>query len=537
MSAGIQPLRDRLNAMLGEIEIFESEWQKATRPAVLLAPCSADSVPLADLPGLKHLRGLIQIDLKLLDKVLQTIKRNPSVNPSYLISVWEQVLRNGLNVSHLFKTVRVSKDPEDSSVFVKQAKPHSKLSQTVKIDIVSHNGRRWQRINTVKNSKIIAEFKELDSYLTDDESEENIREAQISELDSSILVMGSCMFSVSRLLFTLRLARALTRAARDNPVTILDENPPVIPTITLHLTRLDPASIQDPRMDQILEKLHDMGIETVLGPRPLAVYRSLSPPRILPTAQLNLDLSCLRALVSDITHAPLPEMAKECERRFTTNSDTSPAIRKLIERGKSAEGATIHSQQLTAQLLPEIDHELIKTLHNMLVEQAGYSVADIQFWTTNEALQRMLRIVNDIGSDTEKGRAKAIADGDIGGFWASSRHPHQYMPLLPIQIFASSTIETLPELPSTGPLCFRSLYHSAASFWSTPDSNRGRVTPHTVHSMMFGASKNITTITANHQSIRAFSRGLIPASEEGIASIWSIGPRNLTSGAGELREE
>ncbi|KAH8800535.1 hypothetical protein DL96DRAFT_1636103 [Flagelloscypha sp. PMI_526] len=524
MSADIQSMRDSLNAMLGEIEIFESEWQKATRPAVLLAPCSADSVPLADLPGLKHLRGLIKIDLKLLEKFLlaKGSKGNPSINASYLISIWEEVLHNGLNVCHLFKTVRASKDPEESSVFVQQAKLHPKLSQTVKIDIVSHNGRRWHRINAVKNSKIIAEFKELDSYLTDDESEENIREAPTSELDSSILVM----------------ARALTRAARDNPVTILDENYPVIPTITLHLTRLDPAAIQDPRMDQILEKLHDMGIETVLGPRPLAIHGSLSPPRILPTAQLNLDLSCLGALVSDITHAPLPETAEECERRFTTNLDTSPVVRRLIERGrKSAEDASIHAQQLTAQLLPEIDHELIKTLHEMLVDQAGYSVTDIQFWTTAEALQRMLHTVDDIGSDTEKERAKAIANGDIGGFWASSRHPRQYVPLLPIHIFPFSTIETLPDLPSTGPLCFRSLYHSAASFWSTPDSNRGRVTPHTVHSMMFGASKNITTITANHQSIRAFSRGLIPASEEGIASIWSIGPRNLTSGAGELREE
>ncbi|KAH8827521.1 hypothetical protein DL96DRAFT_1681252 [Flagelloscypha sp. PMI_526] len=528
MSADIQYLRDRLNAMLSETEVFEREWQKATRPAVLLAACSPDPIPPADLPGLTQLRDLIKIDLKLLDKFLleKGSKGNPSINAPYLISVWEEILCIGSNVSHIFKAVPASKDPEESSVFVKQVRPHPKLPPTVKIDIESHNGRRWQRINTVKNSRIIAEFKELDSYLTDDENEaEDISEAPTSELDSSILVM----------------ARALTRAAHDNPVTILDEESPIIPTITLHLTRLDPAAIRDPRMDQILKKLHDMGIETLLGSRPSrdgTLGRSLSPPRILPTAQLNLDLSCLLALVSDITHAPLPETSEECERRFTANLDTSPLVLRLIERGvKSVQGIAIHSQQLTAQLLREIDHELIKTLHEMLVEQAGYSISDIQFWTTNEALQRMLRIVNDIGSDTEKGRAKAIADGDIGGFWASSRHPHQYMPLLPVQIFASSTIETLPKPPSAGPLCFRSLYHSAASFWSTRDSSRGRLTPHTVHSMMFGASQKFTTITANHQSVRAFSRGLIPASEEGIASIWSIGPRNLTSGAGGLRDE
>ncbi|KAH8829167.1 hypothetical protein DL96DRAFT_1033834 [Flagelloscypha sp. PMI_526] len=469
MSTDLQFLRDRLNAIIGEIGIFENQWQKAARPAILLAACSADPVSPADLPGLKHLRDSIKIDLKLLDKFLlaKGNNGNPSINAPYLIAVWEEVLRIGPNVSRIFKTVPAPKDPEDSSVFIKQVKPHPKLPPTVKIDIESHNGRRWQRINTVKNSRIIAEFKELDSYLTDDEDENHEMEKPPSSgLDSSILVM----------------ARALTRAARDNPVDVLDEASPVIPTITLHLTRLKPAAIQDPRMDQLLEKLGAMGINIQLGHRPLtedSIHQSPSPPRLLPTNQLNLDLSLLIALVSDITHAPLPETVEECERRFTANLEALPSVLR-IERGiKSLEGAVVHAQQLTTQLLREADQGLIKTLYETLVEQAGYSITDIQFWSTTEALERMLRIVNDIGSDSEKVRAKALIDGDIDKFWASSRHPRQYVPLLPIQVFASSTIETLPELPNGGPLCFRSLYHSAASFWSSPGSSRCRLTPHT----------------------------------------------------------
>ena len=124
----------------------------------------------------------------------------------------------------------------------------------------------------------------------------------------------------------LRTARALLAAARDNPV--LGTNTP--PEIVFRLTRLDPdatdESGNDPRIALTIESLRNMGLSIQLGER--GAIKQLvdsapvlrSPPALVPTHHINLDLSILIALVSDLTHAPLPTSVEAAHERFVPSA-------------------------------------------------------------------------------------------------------------------------------------------------------------------------------------------------------------------------
>jgi len=164
----------------------------------------------------------------------------------------------------------------------------------------------------IKNSRLEAEFKEIDSYLTDsDESSDgersDVQHCPPTEFDNSLLCMG----------------RSLLEAAKANPIagTATSE----IPRITLRLTRLNPVlpredgTPPDSRIHRTVDILREMGIDVELGERANEKFPT-SPSSTLgtlhPTRNVNLDLSALIALISDITHAPLPRSVEEANRRF-----------------------------------------------------------------------------------------------------------------------------------------------------------------------------------------------------------------------------
>ncbi|KAJ7326412.1 hypothetical protein DFH08DRAFT_1027446 [Mycena albidolilacea] len=169
-----------------------------------------------------------------------------------------------------------------------------------------------------------------------------------------------------------------------------------------------------------------MGIDVKLGehapsdlPPPIHAPQALPPTQLVPTANINLDLSVLIALVSDLTHAPLPTSVEEVQLRFST---PQREMLQEIRRGSMF-------QELHAHLLP-------------LLPPNGTS--PLQAWTTAEAHEHFMRIVTKIGGPGEKQRTELLfsapnPDSVPGAvetqFWAGLCYPARYILLLPIHVY------------------------------------------------------------------------------------------------------
>lgn len=284
------------------------------------------------------------------------------------------------------------------------------------------------------------------------------------------------------------MGRSLIKAAKDNPI----EGTTRIPHVTLRLTRLDPdlmnddGTAPDPRIRQTLDALREMGLHVELGERsdsempevPIssAEATSVSSLPFIPTSNINLDLSVLIALISDLTHAPLPKSIEEANRRFVppkeyrewkqkrqitngkpksshappkssttkppgTETDINDLPRDLIK----------HARALTNQLLQEMSKGLLQEISDRLTSSTSALPMKLVFWTTSEARDRCLRIVSKIGGIHEKRRARAlfclgpedppteisIEDAERE-YWKDSRFPLKFIPLLPIRIFPTA---------------------------------------------------------------------------------------------------
>ena len=332
---------------------------------------------------------------------------------------------------------------------------------------------------------MLSEFREIDSYLTDsgDETEEDWNSIERpslaqTEFDNSVLQMG----------------RSLLKAAKDNPI----EGTTRIPHVTLRLTRLDPdlmnddGTAPDPRIRQTLDALREMGVHVELGERsdsemsevPIssAETSSVANPPFIPTTNINLDLSVLIALISDLTHAPLPQSIEDANRRFVPpNEYREWKQKRKITNGKpkashaSPKPSTAkppgtetdindlprdlikHARALTNQLLQEMSKGILQEICDRITSSTSSPPMNLVFWTTSEARDRCLRIVSKIGGIHEQRRARAIfclgpddpqteipVEDAEREYWKDSRFPLKFIPLLPIHIF--------PTLSPTDPL-------------------------------------------------------------------------------------
>ena len=398
---------------------------------------------------------------------------------------------------------------------------------------------------------MLAEFREIDSYLTDSDSDAESVRSLSSDHCSSI---APTEFDNS----LLRMGRALVTASQQNPVP--GTNPPRSPAITLRLTRLDPSPTDpkehDPRIQQTVEMLQEMGIDVQVGecdttPRARPIPKKRAPSRLLPTLRVNLDLSILIALVSDITHAPLPASVEEAEARFVPPPSYVAWKRERAGVTADAEGSVKHSRALAKQALQERSRGLLQDVLDRLAETAGespHSLRGVEFWTTPEARDRCLRIVlSKIGGAGEQRRVHALfastaepsMDQETAEeeYWHGSRYPRGFLPLLSIRVFASDEPpEDLEEEDVSEQSQFsRQLIHTCKAILAegsapAPPSSlpplpledgegeeepipraattraNPRLTAHTVRSLLWGAATGWTTMTANRASVKAILR-------------------------------
>ena len=410
----------------------------------------------------------------------------------------------------------------------------------------------------------MAEFREFDSYLTgsEDESDEEGSESLPTHEDNSLLRMGRALISASSI-----------------PIAGTNERPGVM----LRLTRLQPEPQTEPRIGQTIEKLKEMGLDVQLGEADFhglieddTLSTPSTPTELHPTKRINLDLSMLIALVSDLSHADLPKAEKEAEDRFKMPPQArswklGKGHREALDLPANEDDFSKHSRALSFQCTQEMQHGLVDEVFERLQKVFPDQEKDVEFWTTEEARERCLRIVAKIGGEGEKRRAKALfpvdSNMDINQrqeeFWRNSRYPPTYLQsLIPIKIFSAESGRFPRSVPGLfwGHLiqtCRHILEHDTTThprlFHKHGEMERAKVstvnvklTMHTVESMLVGACEAMTTLTANKASVKALLREMkgvkqgdkeldIPvAADNGgarsMAAIWIVEPRSLAEG-------
>nr|GAT43028.1 predicted protein [Mycena chlorophos] len=568
------------------------------------------------VPGVKKLREAVKYDIDTLQRFLSDPKSDTeqpiSTHAPYLMAVYNEILCAPPPVISVFKFVphvvagpkeqnaplktdaavpsALPGDGKKSSVAQRRAaakekgppakvptedstKTPGKHVPTTKVDIVAENGKRWIRINTIKMSGITAELREIDSYLTDSSSDSDDPDHRPSlaqkEFDNTILQMG----------------RALMTAAKAHPV---DGR---VPRVTMRLTRLDVSPFRedstpnDPRIAQTVQTLQNMGLDVELGERNEnevpAIHQSSPKPLspISPTRQINLDLSVLVALVSDLTHAPLPTSVEEATARFLPPQryrDWRPQSgdddTKRDHPEQPSEDFLRHSRALTMHVLQEMKRGFLQEIHDHLPAAKGDSGDEVEFWTSDEAKERCLRIVSRIGGPREIRRAEALFAGPEVPreqaeelFWAESRYPKAFIPIFPIRMYPAPSRGEVPLQGAPEPhgwffqvlsrVCRELLGQSQAAepaddedhaqmpVPSSLSKTTSRLSPHAVKSMLRGAELGWTTLTTTKSSVKALLREVCVArlngrlaeleaasldDEQGVkAALWIVDPRNL----------
>ncbi|KIJ37319.1 hypothetical protein M422DRAFT_33852 [Sphaerobolus stellatus SS14] len=527
--------------------------------------------------GLRFFRESVSKEVEVLEQFLAKPHRTKelSTNASYFLAVWNEILAAPPPIVAIGKEFPLPKIPDksdksSSSTPTTSTKRGSNKAGVIKVDIVADEGRKWIRVNTIKNSRILAEFREFDSYLTGSDSEDGEEDGEDlpTDEDNSLLRMGRALISASSI-----------------PIAGTNEKPSVV----LRLTRLDPDPSDgpnDPRIGQIIDLLRKMGIDVQIGEREFKSIPNETPsesPSIpaefRPTNKINMDLSMLIALVSDLSHAALPGTAKEAEDRFRMpshgrswklgkgNREISQAPASTPDSPVDDEDFSKHSRALASQCMQEMQHGLVDEIVGRLQSAFGDQNA-VEFWTTEEARERCLRIVQKIGGEGEKQRARALFSDDPEKdvtrrreeFWKGSRYPPTYLStLIPIKIFSPDKGQLPTSVPSIfwghliqtcrhileydstpHPRLFRKYGEMERAKVSTVNT---KLTMHTVESMLVGACEGMTTLTANKASIKALLREMkgvkqgneeldIPVASEDVnlAAIWITEPRSLAEG-------
>ncbi|PVF98664.1 hypothetical protein CPB86DRAFT_758006 [Serendipita vermifera] len=514
-----------------------------------------------DLPGLRHLRMSIQKEIETIETHLNLDADKPlSTNSPYYLSLWDEILTARRPILALWKTF----DAENSGDLANSK--HS-MSTKVKVDIIANNGHDWVRVNTTKESRLLAEFRGIEAFAYDSPDEDEEDEGVHESSDTSTKEKGSLpldkylentVYQTGRLL-----ALASQEHARQTGLT---------PSIYLRLTRLVSGSgleVVDERIQYTLDRLRDLGIRLDLGPNhPIPISPAPMPQFNLPN-NINLDLSLLIALVTDITHAELPATPEDSYKRFQPQTDRSWK-RRVEKNPLITQDADEHCRALAEQTIDEMNRGLIERIHGRTA-----NVAHVQFWTTTEAKERFLAIIDKIGGVDEVNRAHALFSTEPNApedFWRNSRIELGNRPsFIPINIFPSEKPD-ISVSPNIDAKTFdQMLITTSLTILSRPvrpdtkndDPNKkvpaptrfaARLSAHTVQSLLWGASQKMVTLTSNKTSVRLVLREMrgfaLPSAVKGAQetvdsaedpqgwSLWVMEPRSLAAVMrSDLRED
>lgn len=252
----------------------------------------------------------------------------------------------------------------------------------------------------MKESRLMAEFREQDSYCNSDYSDYD-SDAPAETLNGQPVYPGLTNSAIEQVTSMVQSARSYPR---------LPHLPP--PKVKYILNRLEEnpeGGYVDPRVNRTFEVIRSLGAQLVLASDIRPLPKQLTPPLPRPTSNVLLDLSVVVALCCDSTHFPLPDSQQELEARFRPLQLASDGQLSLAPHVPV-------TKDLRDQLQWEMQHPLIQEMQERLSLVDG----TLEFWVTEEVKSRLPKIVEVIGGENEKRRAQAMFTG-FEDFWTGSR--------------------------------------------------------------------------------------------------------------------
>ncbi|TIA87725.1 hypothetical protein E3P99_03003 [Wallemia hederae] len=423
------------------------------------------------IEGYHRWRMLIRAELIAAEELLQTNDANEPLISSNLIAHWTcwMAIINPAVSKHPITAV-------NKYLMLPKRQGHKGKPKSVKVDVVADAGREWIRLSNIKLSSILAELTEIDSLITSSEDEAD-------PVDQPMPVP-----------FLLKLGHELSEASCRH--IIHDQRP----AIHLYLTRLTPQEIadSDSRVASQLETLSLYGIQVHFGIPTYDLKLSPKPPRqpLKPSSNINLDVSTIIAFISLTTH-----------------------IHDPAEASLKPNNANEHVRAISNQLRQESS---VCALFDLVRQTCDTDT--LQFWTTQENKERTYSIMEKIGGASEKRRLDCIFDG--GDFWQGSRYSDSPVPGFPVKIISDAGEDVATA--SFDDFVLRRAQKALSSDGNM--GSAGKVTSHTLRTVIAGLERGWTTLTSNRQSIKALVQGWHTHlhNNSSIATFWLVEPRSLS---------
>ncbi|RUP43491.1 hypothetical protein BC936DRAFT_137089 [Jimgerdemannia flammicorona] len=437
-----------------------------------------------EIQGLDKYKSVVKAEVKFLEKILEfpdTIKKEhvQSSNVSYLDAVRNTVLTSS-DVVSVFKNFSFVQP-------ITQTTNPTKKKWSVKVDVIADGGMRWYKVNA-RNVRALrhdlAGFEDSDSEPSDSDSDFGSNSVSTLGAPDSDLVDT---FSLAGLP-VLQQARNFLAAAQQHEVHFR------VPAITFRFSGI--SRNEDAFVDEhIIHRLESMGIRVQMrheftAPDPSSPTSATSNL----TPSLNLDLTTLIALVSQLSHTRNPQPTLFSDR-----------------------------ESLRTQAAQELIRPILPSFHALFHNRTLY--------TTESARQKLMSVVAIVGGPQERRRAEFLFRASESGpaFTQQDRDLWLlYPPPLP-------RVEVMPDAPSDR---FRDLLlrrtnprPAGSNRPSHPTSANSQTPPRAIrakfnafHFDVFGTgdAKRMTTVTA----ITWIGRSLSDAGVTGVA-IATHEPRSL----------
>ncbi|CAO1621033.1 unnamed protein product [Parajaminaea phylloscopi] len=259
------------------------------------------------------------------------------------------------------------------------------------------------------------------------------------------------------------------------------------------------------------------------------------------TQDLNLDVSALVALVSDVTHMEVPPGGTDLETMFRAGGlksiaeqDRAAARGALPQPAASVAAAAAAAQGESEESKEQFHHGRALAMQLRLEAAGGKSFLEylarasrtdhgdriLRFWATAEAQEKFHEIMRLIGGPTERARARGLVEGDTQAFWQGSRYEHDSSVRNAFQLVVGTHDVDLDAMRRDGdslsgpPSSFQQLMRDvlldglqdveaeANGQSAHRSATNPRQTPHTLNSLLCGLMLGMTTLTTNMLSVR-----------------------------------
>lgn len=356
----LDDLLKRANVLIDELKVFETRLHKYRQHgtfafshfrAAVQSECSVLDRGLARLEDEFSSQVARGSNLPFLEHLWWTAKKSKDV-----VALQKQVYLHSSGLDLVSRVQRLDFGNSDRRPDAQSRK------EAVRIDVISDGGKTWHKVSLVTNNRLIFDLAKQgwDSDVSDDDDDADSRSSFENEAENRDVPL-------------VKTAKSLVKAASRSRVLTKH------PVVQFVLPRIERGKMAE--IDKILNAIEACGAHvTCKGdwqpPPPLleALPFMVRDPVLQLSETLNIDCTILLALVSDISHAEVPE-----ERSLP------PDLQRQVD---SEDEST---------LLPSI-------LYPILGGRALVS--------TKEAAQRMREIVETMATPSERARtALLLGDG------------------------------------------------------------------------------------------------------------------------------